>query len=132
MLVLNKYKQFFSYLIFGVLTTLVNIIVYYLFSSVLNINYLISNGIAWIISVTFAYITNKLYVFESDNKNVIIELIKFYISRLTTGVIDIVLMWLFVGIFIVNDMYAKIIVNIIVIILNYIFSKFFIFKEGGV
>lgn len=129
MLVLNKYKQLISYLIFGVLTTLVNIIVYYLFSSILNINYLISNGIAWIISVTFAYITNKLYVFESDNENVILELIKFYISRLTTGVIDIVLMWLFVVIFIVNDMYAKIIVNIIVIILNYIFSKFFIFKE---
>ena len=68
-------KEIILYVIFGVLTTIVNLIAYYLFSNIININYLISNAIAWIISVVFAYITNKFFVFNSSyiNKDVIIE-----------------------------------------------------------
>ena len=68
-------KKIILYVIFGVLTTIVNLIAYYLFSNIININYLISNAIAWIISVVFAYITNKFFVFNSSyiNKDVIIE-----------------------------------------------------------
>ena len=67
-------KEIILYVIFGVLTTIVNLIAYYLFSNIININYLISNAIAWIISVVFAYITNKFFVFNNSdiNKDVII------------------------------------------------------------
>ena len=62
-------KEIILYVIFGVLTTIVNLIAYYLFSNIININYLISNAIAWIISVVFAYITNKFFVFNSSYIN---------------------------------------------------------------
>ena len=81
-------KEIILYVIFGVLTTIVNLIAYYLFSNIININYLISNAIAWIISVVFAYITNKFFVFNSSyiNKDVIIEeFIKFMNCRLISG-----------------------------------------------
>ena len=65
----KKYKEIILYLIFGVLTTLVNIIIFYLFNDIIKIDYKISNIIAWITSVIFAFITNKLVVFESKNKN---------------------------------------------------------------
>lgn len=129
-LLLRQYREIIAYLIFGVLTTLVNIVVYFVTSNLLGINYLISNFLAWFISVLFAYITNRAYVFESTSSQFIKEAIKFFGSRLTTGVIDMGLMWLLVSFAPINDILIKILVNIIVIVLNYIFSKLFVFKEG--
>ena len=63
-----KYKEVINYLIFGVLTTLVNFVVYILLARFIHVNETISNAIAWIISVLFAYITNKIYVFNSKEK----------------------------------------------------------------
>ena len=106
-------KEIILYVIFGVLTTIVNLIAYYLFSNIININYLISNAIAWIISVVFAYITNKFFVFNSSyiNKDVIIEeFIKFMNCRLISG------------------LSAKLIIGVLVALINFIFSKVFIFK----
>lgn len=76
-LLLRKYREIIAYLIFGVLTTLVNIVVYFVASNLLGINYLISNFLAWFISVLFAYITNRAYVFESTSSQFIKEAIKF-------------------------------------------------------
>ena len=124
-------KEIILYVIFGVLTTIVNLIAYYLFSNIININYLISNAIAWIISVVFAYITNKFFVFNSSyiNKDVIIEeFIKFMNCRLISGLSEVVLLFLFVDLLLMNDIVAKLIIGVFVALINFIFSKVFIFK----
>ena len=128
---MNK-KEVFSYLIFGVLTTVVNIVVYYVFNTWLQVNYLVSNAIAWIASVLFAYITNRKYVFESKNTSMINELVKFIGARLSTGIMDMILMWLLVDILSMNSMVSKIVVNVLVIVLNYVLSKVFVFKKEEV
>ena len=124
-------KEIILYVIFGILTTIVNLIAYYLFSNIININYLISNAIAWIISVVFAYITNKFFVFNSSyiNKDVIIEeFIKFMNCRLISGLSEVVLLFLFVDLLLMNDIVAKLIIGVLVALINFIFSKVFIFK----
>ena len=133
-----EHKEGMRYLVFGVLTTLVNIVVsallYYLilsaFSDVIRVN--VSNVIAIIAAWIFAYVTNKLYVFESKTNNfkeLIQEIISFTVCRLATAVIEIALMNLLVTILNFDYILMKIIVNIIIIILNFIFSKLFIFKN---
>ena len=126
---LMKYKEIIMYLVFGVLTTVVNIVVYFLSAELLHINYLISNALAWFLSVLFAYITNRKYVFDSKNNQIIKEAISFFGSRLATGIMDMVLMWFLVNFNIVNDVVAKVVVNVIVVILNYILSKLVVFKK---
>ena len=124
-------KETILYVIFGILTTIINLTVYYLFSNIININYLISNAIAWIISVVFAYITNKFFVFNSSyiNKDVIIEeFIKFMNCRLISGLSEVVLLFLFVDLLLMNDIVAKLIIGVLVALINFIFSKVFIFK----
>lgn len=125
----NKYKEIINYLIFGVLTTIVSILSYALFTRIFNIDIYISSVLSWILAVTFAFITNRIFVFNSKEKNIILELIKFYLSRLASLGIELLLMHLFVKIFNINDMISKIIVQGIVIVLNYIFSKIFVFKK---
>ena len=91
-----------------------------------------SNIIAWILSVLFAFVTNKIYVFDSRNYTVPVvlrELIDFTVSRGATGLLDLGLMYLFVSVIGIEDMISKIIINIIVIILNYILSKIYVFKD---
>ena len=126
---LMKYKEIIMYLIFGTLTTAVNIVVYYLFSNIIHMNYLFSNAVAWFLSVLFAYVTNRKYVFDSKNNQIIKEAISFFGSRLATGIMDMVLMWFLVNFNIVNDVVAKVVVNVIVVILNYILSKLVVFKK---
>lgn len=125
---LLKYKEIIMYLIFGVLTTVVNIAVYYIMANSLQIHYLISNIVAWFLSVLFAYVTNRKYVFESKSEQIIKEMTSFFGARLATGAMDMVLMWLFVGLHILPDFIAKVITNVIVIIANYILSKLVVFK----
>lgn len=124
----KKYEEIINYLIFGVLTTLVSIISYFIFSKIFGVYYLISNIISWILSVLFAYITNKLYVFKSDNK-IIKELINFFSSRIFTFIVDMVMMYVLVSILKFDDMIVKIIVQFVVIVLNYVLSKLFVFKK---
>ena len=88
-----------------------------------------SEVIPWFLSVLFAYVTNKLYVFESSSKEFIKEIVAFFSSRLATGILDMFLMWLFVTVASLNDVVVKIFVNILVIIMNYIFSKLFVFRK---
>ena len=127
----HKYKEVISYLFFGGCTTLINIISYMLFRAA-NIDMLISNSLAWVVSVLFAFITNKLFVFESRNvgfKKTMVECIYFFICRLLSLVFDLGFMYLLVDIFSCNELLSKIISNIIVIIINYILSKLLIFKK---
>lgn len=130
----QKYQEIIKYLIFGVLTTIVSLGTYYLcvftFLDASNpIQLQTANIISWIISVTFAYITNKKYVFNKTDKNIIKESIEFYSSRLATLLIDMGFMFIFVSLLHFNDKIIKIIVQIIIIIANYILSKLIVFKK---
>ena len=127
-----KYKEIINYLIFGVLTTIVSLLTYYLLVlTILNpnnsIELQIANIISWITCVTFAYITNRKYVFNSKDKNITKEIIKFYSSRLTTLFLDMIIMYIFVTKLQFNDKIIKIIAQILIIILNYILSKLLVF-----
>ena len=132
-----KYKEVIMYLIFGVATTLVNWIVYSLLMKTSVINMMVSNAIAWFAAVIFAYITNKIFVFESKSWNpaeVWKEVVKFFGARIATGVIEIggLPLLYYIGvkqsIFGVEGFLAKILVSVIVVILNYVFSKIFVFS----
>lgn len=123
-----KYKEVIMYLIFGVLTTVVNIVVYYIMADILHIHYMMGNVVAWFLSVLFAYVTNRTYVFESKSQSIIKEMISFFGARLATGVMDMMLMWVCVGLHILPDFIAKIVSNIFVIIANYVLSKLVVFK----
>lgn len=127
-----KYKQTILYLIFGVLSTIVNILTYAFCTRNLNIEFLISNWIAWIVAVLFAYITNKFFVFESKKINIkflIKELSSFVSCRLLSGIIEMILMYTMISLMSLNDFTVKIITNVVVVILNFIFSKLIIFKN---
>ena len=127
-----KYKSVILYILFGGLTTLVNIVVYFA-CSCLKFSTAASTLTAWIISVLFAYITNRKYVFDSKSqgvKSVFKEISNFFLSRFATGLLDLAVMLLFVDILNFNGMLIKVISNIVVIILNYVLGKFLVFKPS--
>jgi putative flippase GtrA len=121
-------RELILYVFFGALTFFVNLITYFIFESVFGINYLISNVIAWFLSVLFAYITNRKWVFESKSPDILRECGLFFGGRIFSGVVDTVLMFLFIDVLVIGDVISKIVVQVIVIILNYIFSKLIVFK----
>ena len=127
----KNHKQIILYVVFGVLTTIVNYVSYFLCKAI-GIRYEIATVIAWICAVLFAFITNKLWVFNSKSwvaSVVFPELTKFFICRIATGILDVLIMWLAVDKMKWNAMLWKLVSNIIVIILNYIASKILIFKN---
>ena len=129
-----KYKEVVNYLVFGVLSTIVNFVSYYLFARIIGIDEVISSGLSWLCSVLFAYITNKLFVFESKNetkKAFIKEMISFFLSRIASGILcDVGTFAIMVKILNINDIFAKIVTQVMVVIVNYLFSKFIIFKKN--
>lgn len=132
----KKYKEVINYLIFGVLTTIISLLVYYiLVFTLLNpenaFQLQISNIISWIAGVAFAYFTNRKYVFESKEKRQLKEASEFVLARILTLVIDMIVMWLGVTILHFNNKIIKLISQVLVIVLNYVFSKLFIFKKGN-
>ena len=127
--ILNKNKEMVLYLIFGVLTTLVNILSYLFFSKICGINILISNIMAWFFSIVFAYVTNRILVFESKNKKILHEFALFITGRGLSGILDSLLFYILVVSLMFNDVISKIFINIIVVIINYVLSKKIIFKE---
>ena len=121
-------RELTLYVFFGTLTFFVNVIVYFLFENIFGVNYIISNIIAWFFSVLFAYITNRIWVFESKSANIIKEMSLFFGGRIFSGVVDTGLMYLFIDILTIGDLISKIVVQVIVVILNYVFSKLIVFK----
>ena len=122
-------RELVLYVIFGTFTFLVNIIVYFFFKDLLGVNYIISNILAWFFSVLFAYVTNRIWVFESKSPNILKEMSLFFGGRIFSGVVDTALMYLFIDVMTIGDTISKIVVQIIVIILNYVFSKLIVFKD---
>ena len=122
-------RELILYVVFGAFTFFVNLISYFFFANMLGINYLVSNAIAWFLSVLFAYITNRIWVFESKSPNILKEMSLFFGGRIFSGVVDMLLMYTFIDLLVLDSTISKIIVQIIVIILNYIFSKLIVFKN---
>ena len=130
-ILMTKYKDIIPYVFFGVCTTAVNVIAYWCTSHLLGQKLIVSTIFAWIIAVLFAYITNRKWVFHSRANSITgitKEILSFFSCRLVTGFIDIICMYLFVDIFGFNDVVVKFGANILVILLNYIASKFIIFR----
>ncbi len=136
---LEKYRELIVYFIVGCLTTLVNWVVYAAGVEVFHLRISIANGIAWVVAVAFAYITNKIWVFQSRQWNVSFVLREaglFVSARILTGILEIAGVPLLVkagldqSLFGVRGMWAKVIVNVAVLILNYVFSKLVVFRSG--
>jgi putative flippase GtrA len=128
-------REVISYLIIGVLTTIVSLVSYYLLTTyILNpdkpIELQIANVLSWILSVTFAYFTNRKYVFRSNNKNVLKEGMKFYSARLLTLFMDMLIMFVLVSLMGINDKIIKLLSQVVVVIANYVISKFMVFKKS--
>jgi len=125
--------EMISYLIFGVLTTAINVVSFGLLRSMAHWDLLAANTTAWILSVAFAFFTNKLFVFKSKSfaVNLLLrELVTFVAARLLSLGVDTLGMLLMVNVLTWNDWVAKIIMNVIVIIINYVLSKKIIFKKS--
>ena len=130
----KKYKEQILYLVFGVLTTLVDILVFSLLTHTLlrgggRVEEIVANVIAWVAAVAFAYVTNRILVFESRDTRVLLELLKFTGSRALTLLIDTLIILLFTAVLSLNADLANIVANVIVIVLNYVISKLFVFRK---
>ena len=143
---LDKYKELISYVFFGALTTLVNFLTFSLFRALLGEElYLLNNAIAWFVSVVFAYITNKIFVFKSESfetKTLLKEISEFFGARIFSFGIEEGGMWLLIdllgfgeyslkasGLEISGQLIAKLILSVIVVIFNYFASKLVIFRK---
>ncbi|MGX6970453.1 GtrA family protein [Vagococcus bubulae] len=124
--------ELFMYVVMGVFTTIINIVIFYVMENLLHVNYIISNVIAWIFSVLFAYLSNKKYVFAHEDNTYFInikEMMSFFSFRFLSLGIDTVVLFVLVQWLNQQPLIAKIISNVVVLIANYLFSKFIIFKK---
>lgn len=129
---LIQYKDLIAYGFFGALTTLVNIVAYWLCAHPLSMGTLPANVLAWVAAVLFAYVTNRKWVFHSQatgTREILRELVSFFACRLATGIMDWVIMFVCVDVLHFNDMVIKVLSNILVIILNFVFSKLLVFRK---
>lgn len=134
----TKYKEVINYLIFGVLTTVVSLAIKYLLLFTIldaenGVQLQIAVIISWIVACTFAYITNRIWVFESKSKDVVKEAIKFYVSRLATLGLEMLIMFIFVTALGLNThmwvIVWTIFAQVVIVIGNYVLSKLIVFKN---
>ena len=123
-------SEVFRYLFFGVCSMFLNFGCFRL--CVMVMHYQAANLISWIITVLFVFLTNKFWVFKSEAKDTWKhELLRFTGARIATLIMEVLLMALFIEMLLWNEMFAKIIVQIDVVIMNYILSKYLVFRKGG-
>lgn len=130
---LKQYRDVISYLFFGVLTTLVNMVAYYLLYEVCAIGNDLSTFLAWLIAVVFAFLTNKPFVFRSHDWSFPVlwpEVKSFFACRVGTGVFELIAMHILVVMLGFDGMVMKFLVNVVVVILNYIGSRFLVFRKA--
>lgn len=129
---IRKYYDVLAYLVFGVLTTLVNYAVYLPLLLYGGYSAAAANAIAWVVAVTFAYLTNKPFVFKSNDwslKTVLPECTRFVGSRVASGVMETVILFIFVDWLGMNGTIWKLITSVLVVVANYVFSKFLVFRK---
>ena len=130
--VILKYYDILVYLVFGVLTTIVNYLVYLPCYNILMFSASVSNVIAWAVAVAFAFLTNKPFVFRSydwSSQTVVPELIKFIGTRLGSGGLETLILFLSVDLLGWNGNVWKLVTSVLVVVLNYIGSKLLVFKK---
>lgn len=128
----QQYWEVLSYLIFGVLTTIVNYLVYLPVYNLLGLSAALSNAIAWVVAVAFAYVTNKPFVFKSHDwsaKTVIPELTKFVGCRVASGAAETLILLVTVDLLHWNGNLWKLITSVLVVVMNYIASKLVVFRK---
>ncbi len=130
----RQYQEIINYLIFGVLTTVVSLITYYVLTIIildpkLNLELQIANILSWCIGVLFAYFTNRKFVFNSTNQNKKKEFFTFVSARISTLILDMLVMFIGVSLLYFNDKIVKLISQVLVIIGNYVLSKIIVFKK---
>lgn len=128
----ERHRETVLYVLFGVLTSAVNLIVYFTATWVLRVNYLLSNLAAWTLTVLFAYVTNKLFVFQSrceSARALLAEFAAFVNGRIVSGLMDMLLMWILVGGFAFPDPIVKLLNSAVVVAMNFVISKLFVFGE---
>ena len=129
---MDKYKELIRYVIFGVLTTAVDYGVYTVLFKLMNVNDTLANAIGWLAAVVFAFITNKLFVFDSNTKklsNILYEFGTFFAARIVTGVVYIGGYPILTEKFKINGFITKALLSVFNIVVNYVFSKFITFKK---
>ena len=131
----HKNEELWNYLIVGFLTTVVSLVTYFICTETflnpeVSVELQIANVISWVLAVAFAFVTNRVFVFKSKNKKVFKEMCSFVSSRIFSLFLDMLSMFIMVSVLSWNDKIAKLIVQVIVIVVNYILSKLFVFKKG--
>lgn len=129
----NK-KEMFIYLLFGILTTLVNIVSFAMFDKWLGVDYKLAATLAWVLAVVFAFITNKIFVFQSKCLNVLSvlrEFTSFIFFRGLSYLLDIGMMIFLIEVLLADSLLAKIAANVLVVIFNYFASKYVIFNTSN-
>ena len=129
---IEKYGDILSYLFFGVLTTAVNYLVYLPCYNLLHLSAAVSNVVAWVFAVAFAYLTNKPFVFKSHDwsaKTVVPELTKFVMTRLGSGILETIIIFLTVDMLQWNGNLMKLVTSVLVVIANYVGSKLLVFRR---
>lgn len=127
-----KHREIISYLFFGVLTTAVDFISYFIFTRLFTINEVWANVLSQAVAILFAYVTNKIFVFEDKTNTpfeLVVQFVKFVSCRLVTMVINSAMFAVMIDMMHISDLITKVIVSVVVIILNYIFSKLIIFRK---
>lgn len=128
---LERYRGLVIYGICGVIATLINIVSYCVLAHLVELNYLLANALAWVLAFLFAYYSNSRWVFgypAFKGEKWTGRFVKFLEARIFTGMLDMALMWLLAGRMVFQDTWCKAGVNVLVIILNYVMSKLYIFK----
>lgn len=128
----KKHEEGINYLIFGFLAFVLNYILYFLFADAISMHYMAATVLSWVLTVVFAYWTNRTFVFKSQNKEagaVWKEFISFIGARVATEVLEIALMYIMVDVAGINDKISKLVCQTIVILANYVLSKIWIFKD---
>ena len=134
----KKYEEIINYIVVGALTTLVSLGVKWgLLFTILNpkdaLELQIAVIVSWIAAVTFAYVTNRIFVFKSKSKKVFKELVSFFAARVLTLGMEMLLMWFFITLLKFNSniwvVSCTLLVQVLIMILNYLFSKLFVFRK---
>ncbi len=128
----KKHKSVLLYLFFGALTTVVSILSFFIAGTVMGINVHIANTISWVLAVTFAFVTNRIWVFDAKcetKKEFFVQARDFYAGRLATYFVEELILLVFVNLLSFNQDIVKIVAQFVILVLNYIVSKFFVFKK---
>ena len=127
-------KELARYIGFGIGSLVINIVAFWVYNDLLKVHYMAANVVAWVLSVVFAFVTNKVFVFNSHSWKASVwirECISFTTARVITGVFDMAIMFVMVDLINADELFAKFVANFFVILANYGISKLWIFKETG-